>query len=85
MLYLVENWKLGANIIHILSFAGMLLIISMIIVSPELNSGRDTAIQMSVRRTLYFLSVTFVRNHMPYLVDICYVGDARAEGVHAEF
>ena len=65
-----------------------------IFVSPELSSGRDLAIQMSVRRapcgvrrapSVFFLSGAFLGNRMPYLDDIWYVGGARAEVVHAEF
>ena len=36
-------------------------------------------------RRLYFLSRAFLRNRMPYLDDIWYVGGARTESVHAEF
>ena len=39
----------------------------------------------AVRRTdFFFLSGTFLGNHMPYLDDIWYVGGARAKGAHAE-
>ena len=47
-------------------------------VSPELSSGRDSVIQMSVRRALctsvIFFSGAFLGNRMPYLDDIWYVG-----------
>ena len=60
-----------------------------VFVSPELSSGRDIAIQMSVRRPVsavcIFLSRAFLGNCMFHLDDIWYVGGARAEGVHAEF
>ena len=57
----------------------------------ELRSVRDLVIQMPVRRapSVFFLggggSGAFLRNRMPYLDDIWYVGGARAEGAHAEF
>ena len=58
-------------------------------VSPELSSGRDLVIQMSVQRVPSavhgFLSGAYLGNHMTYLDDIWYVGGARSEVVHAEF
>ena len=61
----------------------------MIFVSPELSSGRDLGIQMSVRRpasTVYiFLSGAFLGVPYAYLDDIWCLGGAMAEGVHAEF
>ena len=60
-----------------------------IFVSPELSSGRDLVIQMSVRRVPSavhaFLSGAYLGNRMTYLDDIWYVGGARSEVVHAEF
>ena len=62
-----------------------MLIMNYIFVSPELSSGRDYVIQMSVRRPpSVFLSGAFLGNRMPYLDDIWYVGGASAEGAHAE-
>ena len=62
---------------------------SVIFVSPELSSGRDLAIQMSVRHAASavcaFLSGAYLGNRMTYLDDIWYVGGARSEVVHAEF
>ena len=66
------------------------------IVSPELSSGRDLVIQMSVRcvpsavRRLPsavhgFLSGAYLGNRMTYLDDIRYVGVSRSEVAHAEF
>ena len=59
------------------------------IVSPELSSGRDLVIQMSVRRVPsavhVFLSGAYLGNRMTYLDDIWYVSGARSEVVHAEF
>ena len=73
----------------------------MLFVSPELSSGRDLVIQMSVRRapsavrqlpfavhrppSVIFLSGAFLKNHMLYLDDTWYVGGAKAEVAHAEF
>ena len=61
----------------------------LIFVSPELSSGRDLVIQMSVRRTAsavhVFLSGAYLGNCMTYLDDIWYVGGARSEVAHAEF
>ena len=58
-------------------------------VSPELSSGRDLVIQMSVRRppsaANVFLSGAYLGNRMTYLDDIWYVGWARSEVKHAEF
>ena len=58
-------------------------------VSPELSSGRDLVIQMSVRRPLSavhgFLSGAYLGIRMTYLDDIWYVGGSRSEVVHAEF
>ena len=58
-------------------------------VSPELSSGRDLVIQMSVLRPPYavrdFLSGAYLTNRMTYLDDIRYVGGARSEVAHAEF
>ena len=58
-------------------------------VSPELSSGRDLVIQMSVRRPPSaihgFLSGAYLGNRMTYLYDIWYVGGARSEVAHAEF
>ena len=67
-----------------------------IFVSPELSSGRDLVIQMSVRRVPSavrrlpsavhgFLSGAYLRNRMTYLDDMWYVGGARSEVAHAEF
>ena len=66
------------------------------IASPELSSGRDLAIQMSVRRAASavhcppsavrdFLSGAYIGNRMTYLDDVWYVGWARSEVAHAEF
>ena len=61
----------------------------MVFVSPELSSGRDLVIQMSVRRVPSavhgFLSGAYLGNRMTYLDDIWYVGGARSEVGHAEF
>ena len=64
----------------------------MLFVSPELSSGRDLVIQMSVRRAgsavrrpCFFLSGAYLGNRMTYLDDIWYVGGARSEVAHAEF
>ena len=61
----------------------------MLFVSPELSSGRDLVIQMSVRRAgsavRVFLSGAYLGNRMTYLDDIWYVGGARSESAHAEF
>ena len=66
-----------------------ILIGQVVFVSPELSSGRDLVIQMSVRHAPRavrdFLSGAFLGNRMPYLDDIWYVGGARAEVAHAEF
>ena len=42
---------------------------------------------MSVRcpPSVFYLSGAYLRNNVTYLGDICYVGGARAEVVHAEF
>ena len=60
----------------------------MVFVSPELSSGRDIVIQMSVRRAASavhgFLSGAYLGNHMTYRDDIWYVGGARSEVAHAE-
>ena len=69
---------------------------NMLFVSPELSSGRDLVIQMSVRRAPSavccplsvvrgFLSGAYLGNRMTYLDDIWYVGGARSEVAHAEF
>ena len=68
------------------------------VVSPELSSGRDLVIQMSVRRAAcgvrraacgvrrpWFLSGAYLGNRMTYLDDIWYVGGSRSEVAHAEF
>ena len=51
---------------------------NILFVSPELSSGRDLVIQMSVRRAPSavhgFLSGAYLRNCMTYLHDIWYVG-----------
>ena len=61
----------------------------LIFVSPELSSGRDLVIQMSVRRAPSavhgFLSGAYFRNRMTYLDDIWYVGGSRSEVAPAEF
>ena len=61
----------------------------MLFVSPELNSGRDQVIQMSVRRPLSavhdFLSGAYLGNRVTYPDDIWYVRGARAEVARAEF
>ena len=61
----------------------------MLFVSPELSSGRDLVIQMSVRHAgspiHVFLSRAYLGNCMTYLDDIWYVGGARSEVAHAEF
>ena len=61
----------------------------LIFVSPELSSGRDLVIQMSVRRAPSavhgFLSGAYLGNRMTYLDDIWYVGGSRSEVAHAEF
>ena len=63
--------------------------IDSLLVSPELSSGRDLVIQMSVRRVPsavhVFLSGIYLGNHMTYLDDIWYVGGSRSEVAHAEF
>ena len=60
-----------------------------IFVSPELSSGRDLVIQMSVRRAAsaahVFLSGAYLRNRITYLDDIWYVGGSRSEVAQAEF
>ena len=67
-----------------------------VFVSPELSSGRDLVIQMSVRRAVcgvrrppsavhVFLSGAYLRIRMTYLDDIWYVGGSRSEVAHAEF
>ena len=76
-------------------FGGLNHIFRLIFVSPELSSGRDLVIQMSVRRAacavrhpplvIFFLSGAYLRNRMTYLDDIQYVGGARAKVAHAEF
>ena len=69
---------------------------TLIFVSPELSSGRDLVIQMSVRRAASavrrlpsavhgFLSGAYLGNRMTYLDDIWYVGGSRSEVAHAEF
>ena len=62
--------------------------IAVIFVSPELSSGRDSVVQMSVRRAASavhgFLSRAYLGNRMTYLDDIWYVGRARSEVAHAE-
>ena len=62
---------------------------SLIFVSPELSSGRDLVIQMSVRRAPSavhgFLSGAYLGNRITYHDDIWYVGGARPEVAHAEF
>ena len=68
----------------------------MVFVSPELSSGRDLVIQMSVRRVACgvrrppsavhgFLSGAYLGNRMTYLDDIWYVGGTRAEVAQAEY
>ena len=68
----------------------------LVFVSPELSSGRDLVIQMSVRRATSavrrplsaihgFLSGAYLRNRMTYHDDIWYVGGSRSEVAHAEF
>ena len=64
----------------------------MLFVSPELSSGRDLVIQMSVRRAgpavrrpCFFLSGAYLGNRMTYLDDTWYVGGARSEIAHAKF
>ena len=61
-------------------------------VSPELSSGRDLVIQLSVRRApsavcrpCFFLSGPYLGNRMTYLDDSWYVNGARSEVAHAEF
>ena len=63
-------------------------------VSPELSSGRDLVIQMSVRHaagdvrcspSMVFLSEAYLGIRMTYLDDIWYVGRSRSEVAHAEF
>ena len=60
-----------------------------VFVSPELSSGRDLVIQMSVRRPPSaihgFLSGAYLGIRMTYLDDIWYVGGSRSEVAHAEF
>ena len=63
----------------------MFVLYKSIIVSPELNSGRDLAIQMCPCAVRIFLFGAFLGNRMTYLDDIWYVGGPRAEGVCAEF
>ena len=62
---------------------------SQVFVSPELSSGRDLVIQMSVRRPPSavhgFLSGAYLGIRMTYLDDIWYVGGSRSEVAHAEF
>ena len=57
--------------------------------SPERSSGRDLAIQMSVRCAACAVCNFFVRSvsQKTYgqLFDIWYVGGPRTEGAHAEF
>ena len=50
-------------------------------VSPELSSGRDLVIHLSVRRAV---SGAFLGNRMSYFDDIWYMGGTRAEVAHAE-
>ena len=68
----------------------------LLFVSPELSSGRDLVIQMSVRHAACgvhrppsavhgFLSGVYLGNRMTYLDDIWYVGGSRSEVAHAEF
>ena len=63
-------------------------IVQVVFVSPELSSGRDLVIQMSVRRPLSavhgFLSRAYLGNRMTYLDDIRYVGGFRSKVAHAE-
>ena len=63
--------------------------ICIIFVSPELSSGSDLVIQMSVRCATsavhVFLSGAYLRIRMTYLDDIWYVGGSRSEVAHAEF
>ena len=63
--------------------------IYLIFVSPELSSGRDLVIQMSVRcapcAVHGFLSGAYLRIRMTYLDDIWYVGGSRSWVAHAEF
>ena len=58
-------------------------------VSPELSSGRDLVIQMSVRRVPSavhgFLSGAYLGNRMTYLDDIWYLVGLGLKVVHAEF
>ena len=60
-----------------------------VFVSPELSSGRDLVIQMSVWRApsaiLFYLSGAYLENRMTYRDDIWYVGGSRSEVAHAEF
>ena len=62
-------------------------------VSPELSSGRDLVIQMSVRRavcgvrrppSMFFCPEHNLGNRLTYRDDIWYVGGARSEVAHAE-
>ena len=71
-----------------------ILVGQVVFVSPELSSGRDLVIQMSVRRaasavrrppSMVFLSGAYLGIRKTYLNDIWYVGGARSEVVHAEF
>ena len=66
-----------------------LVFCKILFVSPELSSGRDLVIQMSVRRVPSavhgFLSGAYLGNRMTYLDDILYVGGSRSEVAHAEF
>ena len=88
------NCNLHFNLIHkhILSFKGTTSdcpLQTSLFVSPELSSGRDLVIQMSVRRppsAVYgFLSRAYLGNRTTYLDDIWCVGGARSEVAHAEF
>ena len=73
---------LCASLVHLPGLA-------IFIVSPELSSGRDFVIQMSVRRAASavhgFLSGAYLGIRMTYLDDIWYVGGSRSEVAHAEF
>ena len=64
------------------------VICCLLFVSPELSSGRDLVIQMSVWRppsnVRNFLSGAYLENGMTYLDDIWFVGGARAEGAHGD-
>ena len=88
MLKITKN---GPLLINYYSGGRLQLGYKLLFVSPELSSGRDLVIQMSVRRAAsavrhpWFFVRSISRIRMTYLDDIWYVGGSRSEVVHAEF